>query len=407
MNPDTLATASSGDDRFVDLFWKGYQLRDLQEQPDEHLLISLTAPATAICSACGRSCERIHEQVLRRVRDSDILDRRVSVELMVRRVDCGSCGVKSERIDWLDKGQRMTRRLVNWIEGLCRILPVKHVAKETGVSWHTVKRIDRRRLERELPSTDLSSIRRLVMDEFALHKGHRYASVIADADTRQVLWIGEGRTRLPVRPFFQQLGDHAGRIEAVAMDQNSAFDLEVKAHCPDAEVVYDLFHVVAKYGREVIDRVRVDQANRLREDKPARAAVKRSRWLLLKNRSNLSPGQQVKLDELMEANEVLATVYVLKEQLKEIWKAATPWLAYKLWKQWWKMARDSGIGPLIQFANKLKPYLRGILASSIHRLNTSVPEGMDNKIKVLKRMAYGYRDTDYFFLKIKHAFPGK
>lgn len=97
---------------------------------------------------------------------------------------------------------------------------------------------------------------------------------------------GIGRTRESIRPFFEQLGEHCVNIQAVAMDQNTAYDLEVKQHCPNAEVVYDLFHVVAKYGREVIDRVRVDQANELREDKPARQAVKRSRWLLLKNQSN-------------------------------------------------------------------------------------------------------------------------
>jgi transposase len=245
------------------------------------------------------------------------------------------------------------------------------------------------------------------MDEFALHKGHRYASVIADADTKQVLWIGEGRSRESIRPFFEELGKHCEQIEAVAIDQNSAFDLEVKAHCPNAEVVYDLFHVVAKYGREVIDRVRVDQANELREDKPARRAVKRSRWLLLKNKDNLSEEDAVKLKELMDANESLAQVYVLKEQLKELWRCASPWQAFKQWRNWWRLSRESGLKPLLAFAKKLKPYLRGILASAKYPLNTSVLEGMNNKIKVIKRTAYGFRDTQYFFLKIKHAFPGK
>lgn len=100
---------------------------------------------------------------------------------------------------------------------------------------------------------DRSRLRRLMMDEFALHKGHRYATVVACADTQQVVWIGEGRSREAIRPFFEWLGDARNQIEAVAMDMNSAFDLEVKAQCPNA-VVYDLFHVVAKYGREVMDR---------------------------------------------------------------------------------------------------------------------------------------------------------
>jgi transposase len=180
----------------------------------------------------------------------------------------------------------------------------------------------------------------------------------------------------------------------------------VKKHCPNAEVVYDLFHVVAKYGREVIDRVRVDQANALKDDKLARKIVKRSRWLLLKNRHNLSDTQRIKLQELMAANQSLAPVYVLKEQLKELWRAGSVWQAYRRWRQWWKMVRESDLEPLKLFARRLRPYIRGILASAKYPLHTSGLEGINNKIKVIKRMAYGYRDLDYFFLKIKAAFPG-
>nr|WP_240797200.1 transposase [Vibrio tasmaniensis] len=118
------------------------------------------------------------------------------------------------------------------------------------------------------------------MDEFAIFKGHRY--VIADAKTHQVIWIGIGlgRSRKDIRPFFEQLDKYGNNIEAVAMDMNTAFDLEVQAHCPNEKIVYDLFHVVAKFGREVMDRVRVDQANKLKLDKKARQWVKRSRWVL-------------------------------------------------------------------------------------------------------------------------------
>ncbi len=126
------------------------------------------------------------------------------------------------------------------------------------------------------------------MGEFALFKGHRYASVVLDADTRRVLWVGEGRSRAAIRPFFEELGpEGCSQIEAVAMDMNTAFYLEVRQHCPLARVVYDLFPVVAKYGREVIDRVRVDEANCLRHDKPARKVIKHARWLLLRNPENL------------------------------------------------------------------------------------------------------------------------
>ena len=172
-------------------------------------------------------------------------------------------------------------------------------------------------------------------------------------------------------------------------------------------MVYDLFHVVAKFGREVIDRVRVDQANQLRHDKPARQVVKQSRWLLLRNKGKLKKEQAMKLDELLQANQPLMTVYVLKEQLKALWFAPSETEAKQRWKDWLNLAMSSGLVPLQQFAKRLKGYVDGIIASSVYRMNTSVLEGMNNKIKVLKRMAYGYRDKDYFFLKIKAAFPAK
>lgn len=298
--------------------------------------------------------------------------------------------------------------MVNWVESLVRLMPVKQVAELLNLHWHTVKEIDHHRLAKDVPVPDLNRVRRLIMDEFALHKGHRYATIVICADTQQVLWIGEGRSRADVRPFFEWLGPEiCGQIEAVAMDMNTALDLEVQRHCPQAEVVYDLFHVIAKFGREVIDRVRVDQANALRSDKPARRVIKRSRWLLLRNQSNLSAEQDLQLSELLAANQPLMTVYLLKQQLKDLWYAPDKKTARQRWKDWFKMAMDSDLKPVQIFAKRLKNYVEGIVSSARYRLNTSILEGMNNRIKVMKRMAYGYRDKDYFFLKIKAAFPGK
>ncbi len=172
-------------------------------------------------------------------------------------------------------------------------------------------------------------------------------------------------------------------------------------------MVYDLFHVVARYGRDVIDRIRVDQANALRHDKPARKVVKQSRWLLLRNRDNLNAGQVVQLQELMAANQPLATVYVLKDALKEIWYAPSVREGWRRWRSWLRHARDSEMAPQQRFARNLKRYARGILASARFHMHTSLLEGVNNHIKVIKRMAYGFRDSDYLFLKIKAAFPGK
>src|SRR5690606_559333 len=190
-------------------------------------------------------------------------------------------------------------------------------------------------------------------------------------------WVGHGNSREAIRPFFEQLGERCRQIEAVAMDMNTAFDLEVKRHCPEAEVVYDLFHVVARYGRRVSDRIRVDQATLRRDAEAARKVVQRRRWLLLRNHANLKDGQAVQLQELLAANQPLATVYVLKDALKDVWYAPSVREGWRRWRSWLRHARESGMAPLQRFARNLRRYARGILASAQFRMHTSVLEGVN------------------------------
>lgn len=391
-------------------FWAGFRLIHSRELSSTQVLLCLEADPQVDprCGRCHEPCGLVHERSLRRVRERDLFDKRVWLEVPLRRVVCLVCGVSTEHVPWLPPRSRLTARLVTHVEVLLRLMPIRHISQLTGLHWHTLRTIDGRRLAREVQPPDLSRLRRLVMDEFALFKGHRYATVAICADTQQVLWVGEGRARKDVQPFFEMLGPQVcARIEAVAMDMNTAFDLEVKAHCPNARVVYDLFHVLAKFGREVVDRVRVDQANALKADPAARRVIKRSRWLLLRNRGNLTEDQAIKLDDLLAANAPLTTVYLLKAQLKELWYAPTESEAHRRWYEWLRLALESGLTPVTTFAKRLSGYVEGIVASALFRLNTSVLEGMNNRIKVIKRMAYGYRDSAYFFLKIKAAFPGK
>ncbi|MCW5629237.1 MAG: ISL3 family transposase [Rhodoferax sp.] len=307
-------------------FWKGFRVADLQVEPAlVRVLLHPDDLASLCCGRCGRPATGLHEQIDRSIRDLPMLGRTVWLQVQLRRVCCGHCGTGMQQVAWLDRHARMTRRLAQAVALWCAKLPVKHVAAMFELHWSTVREIHRRRLRQFIEALPEPQPRRLVMDEFALHKGHRYASVVLDADTRRVLWIGQGRSRAAVRPFFESLGPvGCERIEAVAMDMNTAFDLEVRRHCPQARIVYDLFHVVAKYGREVISRVRVDAANRLRQDKPARRVIKQSHWLLLRNRANLKVHEQVRLDEVLAANQPLLTVYVMAEQLKSLWRATCP-----------------------------------------------------------------------------------
>ena len=359
------------------------------------------------CSGCGQETAKVHEVIVRCIRDLPILDAETHVWVPRYRVACPTCGPKLETLPWLSPWERVTKRLAESVVRLCRVLPVKHVAEFYGLDWGTVKTLDVAALADQLLPVDLSRVTVMAMDEFALRKGHRYATVVLEPRRKRILWVGEGRGREDVRPFFQLVGSEGcQQIQAVVMDMNPAYEEEVRAHCPSAVIVYDLFHVVAKYGREVIDRVRVDEANRLRHDKATRKVIKGARWLLLRNRENVPPADRVRLHDLLAANRRLAAIYVLKDDLKHLWHYTYPGAASRFFAGWYQRAIRSRIVPLKKFARRLKEKLPGILAHCYYPLHTSLLEGVTNKIKVLKRMGYGYRDNGYFFLKIMAAFPG-
>jgi transposase len=396
--------------------WEGYRIGTVQrfeagiKGPTAQVWIELLPEPDRpmICNTCGQMVSQVHETTQRWVRELPILDAQTHLLVHRRRVLCRRCGPRLERLDWLDKYARVTGRLAESVARLCAILPVKHVAEFYGLHWNTVKRIDKQHLIDSLGPVDLSGLDAVVMDEFAIQKGHRYATVIVEPYTKRVLWLGRGRGRKDIRPFFELLGP-AGRkrLRAVVIDMNGAYEEEARFQCPQVDIIYDLFHVVAKYGREVVDRVRVDEANRLREDKKARKVIKSARWLLLRNRKNISRAKdRIRLKEILAANRKLATVYILKDDLKHLWDYRYPGAALRFWKQWYSRAIRSRIKPLKEFARKLKKYLPGIIAHCRWPLHTSLLEGINNKIKVIKRMAYGFRDDEYFFLKIRAAFPG-
>ncbi|HXX39150.1 MAG TPA: ISL3 family transposase [bacterium] len=359
------------------------------------------------CSGCGQETAKVHETVVRCVRDLPILDAETYVWVPRYRVACPTCGPKLESLPWLSPWDRVTKRLAENVVRLCRVLPVKQVAEFYGLDWDTVKHLDVAALAEQLLPVDLSRVTVIAMDEFAVRKGHRYATVVLEPHRKRILWVGNGHSRDAVHPFFELLGDEGcARLEAVVMDMSAAYEEEVRTHCRNAVIVYDLFHVVAKYGREVIDRVRVDEANRVRQDKAARKVIKGARWLLLRNRENVTADDRVRLQELLAVNRRLAAVYLLKDDLKHLWDYTYPGAAMRFFAGWYQRAIRSRIKPLKAFARQLKVRLPGIVAHCTFPLHTSILEGITNKIKVLKRMGYGYRDDGYFFLKIMAAFPG-
>jgi len=392
--------------------WDGYELvEDWKERRGSEswcvLKLEPIRGHARCCSGCGTPTQAIHDCQPRRVRDLPVFEHRIELVVPRVRVACPRCGPKLERLSWLAPYARVTERLARSVARLCKVASILHVARYFDLGWKTVKEIDRSSLERELGPLDLDGVSVIALDEFAIQKGHRYATVIVEPTRKRVLWVGRGRAREDIRPFFAAMGpERCARLRAAVMDMNAGYELEVKRHCPNAAIVFDLFHVIAKYGREVIDRVRVDRANELRAQRHERHLVKSARWLLLKNRDSLRPGEDVELEELLAANHALFVVYVLRDALKDLWSYRHTGYAARAWRSWYRKALRSGIAPLRLFAQRLKPYVAGIVAHARYPLGTNLIEGINNKIKVIKRMAYGFRDDAYFFLKIRAAFPG-
>ena len=359
--------------------WEGYQIesvRRLRRKAQARILVELSPreDRPGRCSGCGRRVASVHDVTVRRVRDLPILDAETLLVLPRRRLRCPRCGPKLEKLSWLAPWGRVTTRLADSVARMCQLMAVKHVASYFRLGWDRVKSIDKRWLRKSLGPVDLRGVQVIAMDEFAIQKGHRYATVIVDALRKRVLWVGRGRGKADIRPFFELLGaEGCTQIKAVAMDMNAGYLEEVRSQCPQAQIVYDLFHVVARYGHEVIDRVRVDEANRLRHDPKARQVVKGSRWLLLRNRSNIDKREdRIRLQDLLAANKKLAKVYILKDDLKHLWDYHYPGAAMRFWNQWYRRAVRSRIAPLVRFAKNLKAHLQTIIAHCRWRLSTSL-----------------------------------
>jgi transposase len=404
--------------------WPGFYLVDVSREPAcaSHpvpkivLKLEATPDHPKRCSRCGSVVNEVHDVSPREVRDLPILDAETWLVVPRARVECPTCGPTVEEVEWLDRYQRMTRRLSEFIAHLACIMPLKHVAELLDVGWDTVKQIDKRSLEKRLGHTDLDSVRMIAIDEFAIRRGHRYATLVVEPTTKRVLWVGKGRSGEDLRPFFTLLGkERCARIEAVATDMFPPYVREIRDNCPKAKIIYDLFHVIARYGNEVINQVRVSETNKIAragslydsKTRALRRVIKGTRWLLLKNRENLAgEREEIRLNELLDANHALFVVYVLKEDLKSLWSHRSIDDARNAWNDWHHRAITSGIPQLVDFARRLSRRIEEILNHCLYPLHTGIVEGINNKIKVLKRTAYGFRDDDYFFLKIRAAFPG-
>jgi transposase len=360
-----------------------------------------------LCHVCGQPATVHSGPMHRMVRDLNMAQAEVLLLVQYRRVWCHHCGkAKVEQLSFCDRWKRITHRLACYIYHLCKLMTVQDVAQHLNLDPKTVKAVEKAFLERDWGRTDYEGLSILAIDEIALGKGQQgYMTVVLDHQTGRVVWMGEGRSMETLDAFFGGMtSDQRKAIQAVALDMWEPYINRVQYYCPQAKIVFDFFHVVKAYG-EVIDQVRRDEQNKA--DRSRGKVLKGSRYLLLSNRRNLRPDQRVRLRELLELNERLNSVYVLKDQLKCLYRYRYRACAKKALDLWCELASEVDHPKMRRFIERLRFFEYGILNHCQYAISTGKLEGVNNKIKVIKRKAYGFHDPRYFALKVKQALPGQ
>ena len=357
-----------------------------------------------ICHECGKPAAGVHSWTQRKIRDLNMAATQLWVTCHYRKVFCAHChGIHIEALDLFHPYLRVTLRLAHFVYQLCRVMTVSEVAQLLDLDWKTVKNIDKFYLERDFGQPDLKGLRILAVDEISIRKGHSYLTVVLDYLSGRVLYIGKKRKAKTLKRFFNKLSiSQRKKIEAVAMDMWDPFIKAVTDKLPQAKIVFDLFHVVANFSR-VIDKVRNSEYRKA--SKADKAVFKGVKYLLLKNRRNIrrqSHRQQLK--ELLALNQVISTVMILKEKLKHIWTYRSRTWAGKALDQWCELAKSLKNRSVNTFVRMLQRYRYGIINHCDYPIHTGKLEGVNNKIKVIKRKAYGFHDLRYFTLKIYQAF---
>ena len=357
-----------------------------------------------ICHECGQPAAGVHSWVQRKIRDLNMAATQLWVTCHYRKVFCAHChGIHIEALNLFHPYLRVTLRLAHYVYQLCRVMTVSEVAQHLNLDWKTVKNIDKFYLERDFGQPDINGLRILAVDEISIRKGHSYLTVVLDYLSGRVLYIGNQRKAKTLKRFFNKLSiAQRKRIEAVAMDMWDPFIKAVTDKLPQAKIVFDLFHVVANFSR-VIDKVRNSEYRKAsKEDK---AVFKGAKYLLLKNRSNIRrQSHRRQLKELLALNQVISTVMILKEKLKYIWTYRSKTWAGKALNQWCELAKSLQNRSVNTFVRMLQRYQYGIINHCDYPIHTGKLEGVNNKIKVIKRKAYGFHDLRYFTLKIYQAF---
>lgn len=342
------------------------------------------------CGGCGRKASRYDRRPVRGWRH--LPWGRSSVELLYApwRVSCRRCGIRVERVAWAPPAGRFTYAFEEMAAYLAQITDKTQVRRLLGIAWETVGSIVERVVERRLDPERLVGLRRIGIDEFSYKKRHNYLTVVVDHDRRRVVWAGEGRSAEALAPFFEQLGaEGCEAIEMVTIDLSAAYIKAVREKLPNAEIVYDRFHV-QRLVSDALDEVRRELVRELATDPDQARAVKRTRFVLLMNPWNLSRAQRRKLSEVQRSNQRLYRAYLLKETLAQALDYRQPKRAERALREWLAWASRSRLRPFVKAARTIRKHLDGILAYIRTRLTNGLVEGLNNRIRMIARRAYGF-----------------
>jgi len=368
-----------------------------------HLLLKPAGQTLPVCSGCGSvHSGGIHSKTLIVVEDLRISGKRVFLHVPKRKIRCHEDGrIRVEEFNWI-RG-RFTKRFAQQVFRLTSITTNQEAGWYLGLDDETVYRIDKRMLE-ELTSERLGPVPAptlMSVDEVAWQKWHRYVTNVVDIEKRKVIWNHNGRGKAVLSDFYRGLGSEGCQnIEAVASDGAKGFLSATKAHAPDALIVLDHFHV-KKYLNDAVDTVRKEELKKARQENNEEAAQIlhcNKRFILMQNK--VTTKKQNLLEKLAFLNQRVYQALLLKEQFLSVYTAADRKTAQRNLKDWIVAAIGSKLPSFRELGNKFFRKRHYVLNYFLHKITTAISEGINNKIKRLSRMAYGYKDVKYFLLKI-------
>jgi len=309
--------------------------------------------------------------------------------------------VKTERIDWIADNPFYTKRFAYYVGRRCRSSSIKDVAEELHLNWKTVKDLEKQYMKEQLRRAGNPGPKIIGIDEIAIRKGHSYRIVVSDLLRRRPIWFGGvDRTEKSMDSFYQWLGHKKSKgIRLAVMDMWKPFYASTRANIPQAAILYDKFHVIRHLG-EALDAIRKSEYARLTGQD--RKFIKGQKYNLLSHQENLSLEGRQALKTLLTANKRLNTAYVLKESFGQLWDyQSEPW-ARKFFDNWKASLKWQRLKPYEKFAGMIDRHWDGIAAycKPENKIALGFVEGLNNKIRVFQRRAYGLKDEEYLRLKV-------